>query len=485
MINKKQKNGLYIAISDRNLSVVVFSLFFSWQLSFPFEGQVLYSIFATYGMSPDVIILSAIFTTLAGLFFCSFFIKSIKSAKNLMLGAIIYCFVVTCVFFSPPSDLWIVAITSSAFLAGGCVAAWGFFLKRDTPKSERIKTVADALIGSNLLMIFLNISAIYLSPYIGLGLSLLMLTLAFIFALRLSTEGEKPLSPQPVPLNSSISIVKPLAFLCLFIIVITINSGLMYRVVNPAYGHLEWLTSWYWAVPYIVALYVMKTLPRSTNRNYFLYVAIAMIGFSFILFMILDRSAFSYLVVNSLMLGACGVYDLFWWSILGEMLEYDKNPAKILGIGLSANVLGVLVGGQIGSTMASADINGIHPTIMALGVVCVTLIMLPVLHKHLSILLSDHAYLTVLTSMVKEDQNQKVEQFVSDGRLTEREKEIAALLLKGKTYRMIAGDLCLSENTIKTHVKNIYGKYKIQSRTELVNLMMERHLPEETEIRRK
>ena len=75
MIEKKQEKGLYIAISDRNLSVVVFSLFFSWQLSFPFEGQVLYSIFATYGMSTDVIILSAIFTTLAGLFFCSFFIN--------------------------------------------------------------------------------------------------------------------------------------------------------------------------------------------------------------------------------------------------------------------------------------------------------------------------------------------------------------------------------------------------------------------------
>ena len=52
------------------------------------------------------------------------------------------------------------------------------------------------------------------------------------------------------------------------------------------------------------------------------------------------------------MLGACGIFDLFWWSILGEMLELDNNPSKLLGIGLSANVLGVLLGGLIGVILA-------------------------------------------------------------------------------------------------------------------------------------
>ena len=69
--------------------------------------------------------------------------------------------------------------------------------------------------------------------------------------------------------------------------------------------------SWYWAFPSIIALYIMSNLPRKTNRTYILYIAIAMIGFSFIAFMTLDRSAPSYLVVNTLMLGAYGVYDLF------------------------------------------------------------------------------------------------------------------------------------------------------------------------------
>ncbi len=68
-------------------------------------------------------------------------------------------------------------------------------------------------------------------------------------------------------------------------------------------------------------------------------------------------------------------------------------------------------------------------------------------------------------------QKKAIENFTVIGRLTERESEIAALLLKGRTYKMIADELCLSENTVKTHIKNIYSKFNIQSKTELIKLL--------------
>jgi DNA-binding CsgD family transcriptional regulator len=365
------------------------------------------------------------------------------------------------------------ALISSSFVAGACVAAWGFYFKSGTPSNERIKTAADGLIYSNILMILMNMAAVHLSAYVGLGLSILMLGSAFLFSARLPVNVQAMPSPPPDKTEKHISVVKPLAFLCLFVVIITVNSGLMYQVLNPAFAHHEWLVSWYWAVPYIIALYIMKNLPRKTNRTYILYVAIAMIGFAFIAFMTFDRSAASYLLVNTLMLGACGVYDLFWWSILGEMLDLDKNPAKILGVGLSANVLGVLLGGLIGNTITATGASSQNPSILALAVVCVTFIILPPLHKHLSALLKNHAYLTVLSEMSPAKQSRITGSFALLGRLTERESEIAALLLKGKTYRMIAGELCLSENTVKTHIKNIYSKFNIRSRTELINLILE------------
>lgn len=464
-------------IDNRKISIIVFSLFFSWLLAFPFEGRILYALANYYNTSAHQFVFGTMSAHFAGLFLCGFFVRTTQRARTLMLFSLVFCIAASSIFFFPPSLIWTVALFVASLLAGGCVAAWGFFLRSSTPKNERLKTIADGLIYSNVLMILLNMTAVYISPHAGLGLSMLMLCMAFLFALRLPKKEEVESLPTCRHQEVPVSINKLITFLCLFIVVITINSGLMYQVQGPAFAHLDWLTSWYWAVPYIVALFIMRNLPRKTNRTYILYVAIAMIGFSFIAFMVLDRSAISYLVVNTLMLGACGVYDLFWWSILGEMLELHKNPSKVLGIGLSANVLGVLLGGLIGNAITSVNGQSLNPTLLALGVVCVTFVMLPPLHKHLTVLLKNHAYLTVIFEMSPQEQTRLIRELTIAEKLTERENEIASLLLTGKTYRMIAGELHVSENTVKTHVKNIYSKAGVQSRTELINMLLDIQTP--------
>jgi DNA-binding NarL/FixJ family response regulator len=52
--------------------------------------------------------------------------------------------------------------------------------------------------------------------------------------------------------------------------------------------------------------------------------------------------------------------------------------------------------------------------------------------------------------------------------LTERETEILALLVDGKSYKMIAEALGISLQTVKTHLKNIYDKLHVHSQTEAV-----------------
>lgn len=474
MAESKSNKHRGAAIHDRRLSVIVFSLFFAWLLAFPFEGQLLYALADSYQAEPHGMVFGAVAATFCGLFSCGFFIKSMRAAKRFMLGTIVFCLVGSGVFLFPPSGLWLATLIGSSFLAGGCVAAWGFYLWSGTPKNERIKTAADGLIYSNLLMILLNMATIHISPRTGLFLSMLTLCAAFLFALHLPEAVSAAAPSSAGNQSNAVSIIKPLAFLFLFVLIITINSGLMYQVLNPAYAHLTWLTSWYWAIPYIIALFIMRNLPRKTNRAYILYVAIAMIGFSFIAFVSLDRSAADYFIVNTLMLGACGVYDLFWWSILGEMLDFHKNPAKVFGIGLSANVLGVLLGGLIGNAISSTEAMVFNSTLLALAVVCVTLILLPPLHRHLSFLLKDHAYLSAFSELPAQEQSGQIERAARFGNLSERESQVASLLLQGKTYKTIAGELMISENTVKYYVKNIYSKFGIQSRAELINLVLQK-----------
>jgi len=56
----------------------------------------------------------------------------------------------------------------------------------------------------------------------------------------------------------------------------------------------------------------------------------------------------------------------------------------------------------------------------------------------------------------------------TDYQLTPREKEILALLVEGKSYKMIGADLGIGFETVRTHMKNIYGKLHVQSLTEMV-----------------
>ena len=474
MTDRHPQNRFYLNLNERKLSVLVHSLFSSWMLAFLFEGQIFYSLADAYKIDPAVMVFCGVAAMFAGLLLCGLFIKSKKAAKRLFLCSYPFFIAVSVIFFFPPSVFWTVGLIVGSFLAGGCVAAWAFYLKSSTPKNERIRTVADMLILSNILMVLLNMAAIHLSPHIGLALSMFMLLCAFAFALKLPTDRDAaPVTPSEQQ-ESPVGVARLLVFLCLFIVTITINPGLMYEVVNPAFAHLEGITSWYWAVPYIAALFVMRNLPWRMNRSYILYVAIAMIGLSFIGFMVLGRWAVSYLVINTLMLGAFGVYDLFWWSILGEMLEFHKNPATVLGMGLSANVLGVLLGGLIGRTLLSSNIPSLNPTLLALAVVCVTLILLPPLHKHLSSLIKGHAYLSVFSDLSAQEQSGQLVQAARFGNLSEREGQVASLLLQGKTYRTIAGELNISENTVKYYVKNIYSKFNIQSRAELIDIILKK-----------
>lgn len=52
--------------------------------------------------------------------------------------------------------------------------------------------------------------------------------------------------------------------------------------------------------------------------------------------------------------------------------------------------------------------------------------------------------------------------------LSNREREVAALLLEGKSNKLIASALHITENTVEFHLKNIYSKVQVNSRTELI-----------------
>ncbi|WP_274366007.1 helix-turn-helix transcriptional regulator [Paenibacillus thermotolerans] len=53
--------------------------------------------------------------------------------------------------------------------------------------------------------------------------------------------------------------------------------------------------------------------------------------------------------------------------------------------------------------------------------------------------------------------------------LSKRERDVVSLLLKGRTNSEIAGELCLSEATVKKHVLHIFRKLQVKNRIQLMN----------------
>lgn len=67
----------------------------------------------------------------------------------------------------------------------------------------------------------------------------------------------------------------------------------------------------------------------------------------------------------------------------------------------------------------------------------------------------------------------EVQRFSSPYNLTPREKQILLLLLEGRNNPYIREKLNVSNNTLKTHLRNVYRKFSINDRQELLSLYVE------------
>ncbi|MFC1998866.1 DNA-binding response regulator [Chloroflexota bacterium] len=74
-----------------------------------------------------------------------------------------------------------------------------------------------------------------------------------------------------------------------------------------------------------------------------------------------------------------------------------------------------------------------------------------------------HSVDTMLVTEYQENKEQKEE---PDNDLSKREEEVLQLVAKGTSNREIASTLFISENTVKTHLRNIMNKLGVTNRSQ-------------------
>lgn len=75
----------------------------------------------------------------------------------------------------------------------------------------------------------------------------------------------------------------------------------------------------------------------------------------------------------------------------------------------------------------------------------------------------------IARKLVQAFQPQLKQKVTETEKLTKREREILDLLTQGFRYKEIADQLNISQETVRTHIRNLYEKLHVQSRTEAIN----------------
>jgi NarL family two-component system response regulator LiaR len=77
--------------------------------------------------------------------------------------------------------------------------------------------------------------------------------------------------------------------------------------------------------------------------------------------------------------------------------------------------------------------------------------------------MSSHIARKIVASFQEVEKNKELE------KLSERERDILHFLVKGLRYKEIADKLFISTETVRTHIRNIYEKLQVNSRTDAIN----------------
>jgi len=105
--------------------------------------------------------------------------------------------------------------------------------------------------------------------------------------------------------------------------------------------------------------------------------------------------------------------------------------------------------------------------ILTLIVLTFTLTLLSRPHSIRRLLLNQQNFIESF-STENQDLFESLDDFCREYALSDRESEVLGILITGKTYRMIATDLFISLDTVKTHIRSIYRKTSSEGKSDLI-----------------
>lgn len=151
-------------------------------------------------------------------------------------------------------------------------------------------------------------------------------------------------------------------------------------------------------------------------------------------------------------------YNVFRVLIFADLADRTPYGLYLAPMGLMCGRLGDSVGSAIGITFID---NAIGLIVLGAILFAITIVM--------AFYVFQKIYLTLapVTDEVTLTYEEKISAYATYHDLSSREKEVLPLILNGKSNGEISGELFVSENTVKFHVRNILKKTGCSNRQEL------------------
>jgi DNA-binding CsgD family transcriptional regulator len=186
-------------------------------------------------------------------------------------------------------------------------------------------------------------------------------------------------------------------------------------------------------------------------------------------------------IFSSLIGFASNVMVFLIWCVLASVTsEKQFSPIVIFGFGRSALLVGQTCGWILGMwvlpKLAGANWEPLFYVVLAILVLVMVTLFFS--EQQFDRLFGEIASVRISLdfSILNRDERKKYRpwheacrQAGEQAMLSSREQEIFELLVIGRSPNNIATHLVLSLNTVRTHIRNIYAKFNVHNKTELVS----------------